>query len=336
MKVLIVKPEAMCAFTYITRGFMNAFNDIGCQAEYWNGDVSYLEKFAPDLYIGCSGHRKEIPKPMRGNIKVAIHVNPYGLKPLEKLYNVDINESQDAINWIVKQEPNIVFGYGMFGNVDKADNEHWVLWKAKLGIDIVGIPTAGDVTTYYPDPDTSICKIAYLGGRWIYKSHNIDTWLLPVIKKYDVKVMGHGDWKGIKGYLGKLPESDSGRKFLSSAKVCPCICEPHTIKYGIDIPERFFKVSLCGSLPVLDNVYNFEKYYNFIATLAKDSFEYEMLIDRYANNEKFNEERKYLVNRIRQETLSRHTYHHRMRDLCKMLHFDNVVELFNQRIATFK
>ena len=58
--------------------------------------------------------------------------------------------------------------------------------------------------------------------------------------------MGWGGWQGVKQYKGVLPESDSGRRFLSSALVGPCVCESHTTKYGIDVPERFFKVALCG------------------------------------------------------------------------------------------
>lgn len=329
MKILVVKPNGG-AFYYITKAFINAFNDIGCNAMFWDGDEKFFNDFKPDLYIGASGHRQNIPKNYNG--KIAIHVNPYGVK-LDPINNVDINESQDAINWTIKNHPDIVFGYGHQDD----SKTYWRDWYAKHSIKFVGVPTAGDVIEYYIDKKQCDYKIAYFGGRWPYKGHNIDKWLVPVLDKLSKisKVHGWGGWQGKSYYHGPLPNDDNGRSFLSSALVCPCICEPHTSKYGIDIPERFFKVSLCGSLPILDYVNGFSRYMTKYI-MASNPDEYYNLILNYSSNPDYINEGKKIAIEIRNEVLKKHTYHNRMMDLCNAIGFYHIAENFEKKIKSFQ
>lgn len=322
MKVLVVEPVGG-AFWYITKAFINAFNDSGIQAKFYNGqDKNIFKKYKPDLYIGCSGHRQVIPT--QRDFKVAIHVNPWG-KRLEPVFGVDINEPKNAIEWTLEQKPDVVFGYGHQDD----ENTYWSNWK-----NWVGVPTAGDATEYYPDKKQVNYDVAFLGGRWAYKGHNIDKWLMPIIKRHSNKVAIHGwgGWQGIKSYKGPLPKGDSGRRFLSSAKVCPCICEPHTSIYGIDIPERFFKVALCGSLPILDKVPGFDRYCdNYL--MAQTPEDYYKMVKRFAFNSDFKDKRIEKINLIRKEVLSKHTYHHRMQELCRRLEFDDAVSSLEESIS---
>lgn len=319
MKVLIGEPSGG-AFWYITKSFLNSFNDAGIKAQYWNGrSQKDFERFNPDLYIGCSGHRQEVPDKRR--CKVAIHVNPYGDR-LEPILKVDINEPPNAIKWTQQQRPDAVFGYG-----HQSDSlTYWKDWNKKLGIPWIGVPTAGDATIYYPDKKQVNYKVAFLGGRWEYKGHNIDKWLLPVIKTLgnEMAIHGWGGWQQVKSYRGPLPRNESGRQFLSSALVCPCICEPHTTVYGIDIPERFFKAALCGSLPILDKVPGFGRYCdNYL--MAQTPAEYKEMILEFIKEE-FQEKRVEKAKLIRNEVLSKHTYHHRMRDLCSRMGLSEAAE----------
>lgn len=329
MKVLVTRPQGGAFFFFITKGFLNAFNDAGIDARYWDGNVKTFKDFDPDLYIGCSGHRQEAPK--SDKLKIAVHVNPYGVK-LEPLFGVDINEPNHAINWTVSQDPDVVFGYGL----QEDGSTFWRDWTAKHNIPFVGVPTAGDATLYYPGPKRDDYKVAFLGGRWGYKGNNINKWLVPTIHKLGnkINIKGWGGWEGIQQYSGVLPENDSGREFLGSALVGPCVCEPHTTKYGIDVPERFFKVALCGSLPILDEVAWFDRYCdNYI--MARNPEDYYNKIANYACNPDFIEEGKEAALLIRKEVLQKHTYHHRMRSLCASLGFDEAVDKFNDRISSF-
>ena len=103
MKIMLChRPEG--AFGYITDGWQNALHDRGYEVRRWDGDASSWREYQPDLYIGCSGHKQPIPS-NRNECQVAIHVNPCG--PV----NIDgINESQDNINWVVDQKPDLYLG----------------------------------------------------------------------------------------------------------------------------------------------------------------------------------------------------------------------------------
>src|SRR5215831_12305434 len=78
------------AFGYISDGWINALRDRGHRVERWDGLENSWHSFAPDLYLGCSGHRQPIPP--RHNCKIAIHVNAYGPVHLDGL-----NESEETI-----------------------------------------------------------------------------------------------------------------------------------------------------------------------------------------------------------------------------------------------
>ncbi len=325
MKILVAKPNGG-AYLYISRGFINAFKSIGCDAKFWDGDEKTWIDTKPDLYIGCSGHRKVIPK-NRGNVKVAIHVNPYGTK-LEPLHGIDVNEPQDAIKWTLLQTPNAVFGYGHQSDA----LTYWSNWQKNHNIKFIGVPTAADHTLYWPS-DNKTNNIVYLGGRWPYKANKIDKWLLPITKITNVKIMGWGGWQGVNGYAGVIPDSDSGREFLASGKVGPCMCEPHTTKFGIDIPERFFKLALCKTLPIVDYIPNFNRYYDQKCVLmAQNPSEYLDLVTNYANNADFNKNRIELTEEIYKQTKLNHTYLNRMKDLCAGLNIDELVSKFDNKI----
>lgn len=327
MKVLVAKPSGG-AYLYIAEGFINAFNDVGCKASFWDGKDTSFKAFSPDLYIGCSGHRMDVPLFYKG--KIAIHVNPFGIK-LRPIDGVDINETQSAIEWTVKQKPDVVFGYGL----DEDGKTYWKNWQSDFGIKFVGVPTAGDYTLYYPDKKSVDYKIAYLGGRWPYKAKNIDKWLSPLINKSGnkMKIYGWGGWN-VEQYKGVLQSNDLGRSFLSSALVCPCICEPHTSEYGIDIPERFFKVALCESLPVIDKINGFSRYCkNYV--MAESPNDYLNKCLNFACNSDFIDLGIQKAKKVRQEVLLRHTYHHRMMNLCKSLEFSEVTEKFLDKIDKF-
>jgi len=325
MRILVIKPLGG-AFGFVTQGFINAFNSIGCTAKYWDGDLKEFEKFNPDLYIGASAFRHMPTANLRKNVKIAIHVNPFGTK-LSPINGNNINENEDAKKWVKDQKPNCVFGYGYSDDKDT----FWRDWTKIYGLPFVGLPTAGDTSQYYPDKKIVNYKVAYLGGRWGYKNKNIEYYLMPAIEKLgsNISIMGWGGWKGIKQYCGVLPYNDSGRVFLSSALVCPCICEPHTTVYGIDIPERFFKIALCGSLPILDSIAGFNRYCDKYL-MADNPSQYYDLIKKYALDPNYINEGINIAKEIRLEVLKKHTYHHRMRDLCKCLGFNDIVTKFNE------
>lgn len=293
------------AYGFITQGWMNALLNRGHDVRRYDGELSSWKDFDPDLYIGCSGHKQSIPQQSR--TKLAIHVNPYGPVQID-----GINETYENIKWVLKHKPDVVFGYGWH-----TDALLWSYWTTRHDIPWVPMPTAADATIF--GKKFSIFKkydLVYLGGRWPYKAKTIDSYLLPLLSKvYSFKVHGWGEWpQGIcSGGLDDAEVSD----FLSSGKIGPCISEIHSHHYGIDIPERAFKVALSKTLVVHDSVPQIK---NMIpsAIVARDPEDFMELCLHYLSHD---DEREQLIQQQFQEVLSAHTYHIRMHALLAALGF---------------
>ena len=241
------------AYSFISDGWGNALTAKGHTVQRWDGEAQTWDRFSPDLAIGCSGHRQPIPKkPNRGACKVAIHVNPYGPINVEP----NINEAKHAIDWVTEQSPDAVFGYG-----HEEDRKYWSYWTEKLKFPWVPMPTAGDATLYGPQHSINrTADIVFVGGRWDYKAKNIDRYLLPILQAGKLKYVLAG-WGGWPHELGCTQVEDSYvPRLLASAKVGPCVSEPHTSRYGIDLPERLFKVALSGTFVVHDVVPGLDRY----------------------------------------------------------------------------
>lgn len=292
------------AFGYISDAWINCLRDKGHTAQRWDGQEPSWQQFDPDLYIGCSGHKQAIPDNRRA--KVAIHVNPWG--PV----NIDgINESEANIRWTLDRKPDAVFGYGY-----ASDELLWSHWPQKGSVRWVPMPTAADKVIFNRHDGDRPLDIVYLGGRWAYKAMTIDKYLFPVLKPpISFKVHGWGDWpKGL--CSGGLPE-DQVTPFFNSGKVAPCVSERHTQQYGIDIPERAFKVILCGCLAVHDPVPGLNDIIPDIV-MGRDARDYIEKCHYYVQRD---DERKVIAEKQRQHVLNNHTYHHRVAGLLHALGF---------------
>jgi len=306
------------AFGYITDSWLNALRDAGHRAERWSGNQSDWQAFAPDLYIGCSGHRQPIPQTRQ--TKVAIHVNPFG--PIDI---PGIMESKDSIDWVRRQNPDAVFGYA-----HDTDSEMWSYYQLRMGVPFVPMATAGDLCSYYDmngvDRDNDV---VYVGGRWGYKAKTIDSYLFPVLKQNQYVLAGWGDWPS--WVNAKQLDDAAVNAFFNTAKVAPCISEYHTHTHGIDLPERVWKTLLAGCLPIHDAAKGINRYLPSIP-FADSPIHFSDLVSHYVKNDG---ERVSLVQVLKRELLSLgHTYHHRLAGLFKVLGFEeqSLLEAANRRI----
>ena len=323
MKVLIFKANGG-AVQYIARGWANALLSAGVTVDFWDGNIDSWHKFNPDLYIGCSGHRQPIPE-LRRRCKLAIHVNPYCQTRIEP----NINESQDAIQWTLSFRPEVVFGYG-----HETDRHYWSIWEDNGPI-WVPMATAGDATIFSPQKgDHKSYDVAYIGGRWAYKGVSLDQFLLPVLQDTSIKsvLYGWGGWP-FAFYKGQASD-DQVPSILASCKVAPCISEPHTIQYGIDLPERVFKAALSGAVVVHDNALGIERYLPH-AIVGKTPQEYHQKIRDILNWP--STDRALAASQQRTDVLAAHTYHHRMSLLLRTAGFgqeaDTVLAALNNSKA---
>ena len=308
MRILFTDPRSG-AFHYILNGMAAAFRSLGHKTARWDGKEASLRSFKPDLYIGSSGHPQVIPNWARDEFgtRVAYHVNPYGKERLKPVAGgPNINEPMQSLAWVTQQRPSFVFGYCYGGEI----NRYWDGWISELGIPVYGVPTAGDHLNFYKvDPDPKFkCDLAFVGGYWKYKAKNLDQYILPLFKKFNIKVYG-SDWK----LGGGLISDDDIRKLFSSSKIGPCVHEPHSAVYGIDIPERVFKVPLCGLLAISDPSPSLRDMFpGNILPMASTPAEYMDLIKHYLHNE---EERIKMAEAQRRHILKRHTYLNRIQTI---------------------
>lgn len=305
MKILVCH-KVGGAFGFITDSWLNALRYFGHDARRWDGQLTTWKSFDPDAYIGCSGHRQPIPAKRRA--KVAIHVNPHGPVNLGP-----INEPSDAITWTLAQKPDAVFGYGW-----TTDANYWSYWTERHGVPWVPMATAGDLCQFrireiYEKP----LDFAYVGGNWGYKAKNIAPYLYPLMSS-DLKhvVRGWGEWPAQYGVTGI--EDHEVAPLFRSAKVAPCISEPHTHQYGIDIPERVFKTILSGALAVHDNTAAIKHMVPSVP-VAPTPERFKDLVRHFAEDR---DHRIVVQNAQYREVLNAHTYHHRMITLFRALKFD--------------
>jgi len=297
------------AFGYITDGWVNALRDRGHSVIRWDGNIGSWRQFQPDLYLGCSGHPQPIP--LIRKAKVAIHVNPYGPVDLG-----NINENSKAMEWTVKQKPDAVYGYGF-----ESDRIAWSYWTEKSNIKWIPMPTAADSVIFKKVEEylNRANDVVYLGGRWTYKGITIDKYLKPVLTDSSItsELYGWGDWwsgasKGI------LPE-DQANSFLNTGKIGPCISELHTQKYGIDIPERCWKIAATGGLVVHDAVPTLQGQFNS-CLISEDPSDFKSIIQHYIANP---DEAAKIAETQHNEVMASHTYHHRLSHLLSELGFED-------------
>lgn len=320
MRVLVLR-RVGAAYGYITDGFINALRTVGCAVQRWDGSIDTWNQFNPDLYIGCAAHPQDPPKGHRA--AVAVHVNPLGPVTIH-----DVMETAKNVAWVKKINPTVVYGYGF-----EDDEIYWSHWREKHGFRWTAIPTACDITIFNDLKSKKDLDVAYLGGYWPYKAKNIDPFLFPILNDKGIRsvVMGWGPWPDVYK-VQSCPES-AGNEFLNRAVIGPCISEPHTHQWGIDVPERVFKVSAIGLLPIIDCVPTLKRKMPGIP-MASTGPEMVELVKYYLANK---EDRIRLASELQQHVLANHTYHHRMAKLLteianvdnKFSHFLKVAENLN-------
>jgi len=327
MNILCCNPPSG-AFYYITESWGRTLRTLGHNFLKWDKSDRVLTKFKPDLYLGCSGHRQEFPKWARDQFgtKIGIHVNPYSDQKLPKFYGVDINEPENTIKWIIGQKPNFVYCYADQQGIQ----EFYSGYKSRHGIEIVPMSCAGDPILFYPTkqyPEFE-CELGFVGAYWPYKGYSLDKYLVPILDKFKSKIWGRDGWKVIQ-YQGKISDQNI-KKVFSSAKVCPAICEPHTAKTGIDVPERIFKIPLGGGLAVSDPFTSLERYFSKgVIPVGKTAKELEELIRFFIENPEKAEDRKKIQ---RLEVARKHTYFSRFKKLFKMIGWNKESQKAQEKI----
>jgi hypothetical protein len=310
------------AFLYITRGWEDALKALGHNFQRWDGTDEMLEKFKPNIYLGCSGWPQPFPQWAKDSFgtKIAIHVNPWGstvLEPLAKEPNV--NEKKKTIEWVERQNPDFLYCYG----IEEDIGHMWNKWEENIA-GVIPMPCGGNAVAHKPvTPNPKFfCEVGFIGGFWNYKAMNLRKYLVPVLNVRKAQVYGWGGWKHPK-YKGQIADEDVNKLF-SSAMVSPSMVEPHTARYGIDIPERMFKVPLAGGFTICDPCKGLDRYVDpEIFPMSKNPAEYAKLINYYI---KHDQERINLRKKQRIAILKEHTYFSRIQGFLRFSGYEAEAE----------
>lgn len=304
----------------VRNGWRKCFQAAGHTFVFWDkSQKSAFDVFSeeePDIFIGTTYDLDRATLKCfksRPNLKVALFCSAYGdlTKEIDRAkFPIDI-ATEAELN-LVKQlkdetgKPDFVFLHCVPSQKDRVIGG----WGT-LGIKTVSVLNACDTFEYLGGEFKGelTCDCSIVGGRWPYKSRNLDPFLMSLCNKYDFKVFGYGGWENYHNYLGQL---DLGweKHLFKSTKVCLSISEPHSTTYGYDLIERPFKVMGNGSFCLSDWVEGFNEVLG-VGTLemALTPAEYEWKLRFYLKNE----DKRVEKAKIGQEkVLSGHTYWHRI------------------------
>lgn len=316
---------------YVRLSWAKVLRSMGHNVFFWNREqASAFDAFntiSPDIYIGTSYNQSEATFrciKARPEMKVAFFASAWG-NLVDKLDRkkypiVYIAETEKKLLERMKKEtgkPDYVFIH----ITDKYLEPTMGGWNS-IGIKPVGILNGADLFSYLNgDFKVSLeSDLAYIGGKWPYKSQNIDKFLIPLCEqaRYKIKIFGNSPWP-VNQYLGQINEEEVKNVF-ASAKICPNISEPHSTELFPDIVERCFKTPIANGFLISDNVDLSEVFKNEEVPQFSNLVEMIDLIEYYLKNPI---ERLKLLRKQKETILSSETYFHRIAKMMTEFNLSN-------------
>lgn len=227
--------------------------------------------------------------------------------------------------------------YSYYHNNQVEYSHGW--WERDFDFHPVGIPLAADVFDYSIgtyDPLLE-CDIAFVGGMWPYKSKHLEEYLYPIAMNpaINMKIFGTGNWR-IPQHLGTI-DTPQVKDLIASAVICPNIYEPLSIKYGIDVNERVYKILSAGGICVSQRVASLEDdiFPNSNAITYCDNAQHLIEILHFYKQD-FNARLEAISSGIR-EVYSKHTYMHRAIELLQLENANaNAIDDLHKGIKSMK
>ncbi len=295
------------AFKYILTGIGNAFRKAGLNFSHVQG-----KQVSPDfdLYLGCSGWPQAIPPKNTRKGLVGIHVNPYGRRHVGSVEKGPvIDEPASVVEWTIKQQPDFVFCYCSQAFID----DYYGFYTSKHGIPVVPMPTAADITIYYPRPVESRfkCDIGWVGGYWPYKAIMLDRYLKPLFG-HNCQIYGWGNtWRN-----SRVIDDNDVPALFSTAKICPSVSESHSVPHPVDVPERLFKVPASGGFTIHTPSPAIPDFFGDVVPMAKDVHHWKDLVGYYLSHDN---ERIALAKKQYEAVTAKHTYFDRCMGIARLL-----------------
>lgn len=307
--------------SYVRAGWGRAFTACGHQFAFWvpsqKSILDAMNEFRPDIFLGTTyGVDRALHKAIaaRPDLRVGLFASAWGdlVDHLDRQRYPLVFVTDDEKRTIEHLRNETGRPHFVFVHVTERYREGVIGGWRNIGVEPVGILNAADTFVYYPGesrPEFS-CDACMVGGYWPYKARNLDDFVLPLSRRYDLKVFGSSSWP-LPEYLGRISQDDE-RDLYASAKVCLSVSEPHSTDLGFDIIERPFKVLACGRPLLSDRVDELALTFGEQVTMARTPTEYQERLDWLLADESARHERSCQA----RELARNHTY------------FDRVAQMF--------
>ena len=335
LKILFHIPslETVYAAGFIYEGYKDAFLELGHEFRPLtsSNDINkVLNIYHPDIFI--SSLNDYCLKFL--NLKLLHKFRKNGMVFFNQIgsWNLSINQfSGEALKnkpFYIDLIKNGLAG-DIFFNWFQQDDSCMDGFTNSTGYPFHTILLAANIKKYFYEYDKKYqSNISYVGSYLPDKKEFINKHVLPLMKKYDVRVYG-SDWTfqdRLLGYVQKVGQYfninplkkvrsiklplDDERKVYSSSAISLNMHENHQRLNGKDFNERTFKIIASGGFEICDNVKVLRKYFNkkelIIAENTHDWFE---KIEYYL---KYPEKRVPIIEAGRKKVLELHTYHNRV------------------------
>jgi len=345
MRILYHMPhlKTIYAGRTIYAGYKHAFEDLGHQflpLTAASNQSELLAEFRPDILITSLGryHLKYLDIDLirsykKSGLKVFVWL-PFWKSPLSKTRVNEVRgvEKNHQLRTVIESGLGDVF----FNQCERGDPRMEGFEEA-TGYRHYAIPLAADKMMHFPEYAKKFkADISYLGTYLPEKRDFIKKQVLPLKKKYDLRLYGQ-DWAlkdrlaggGQKmGQYFNLPwlnslqkpklQLEDERKIYASSLVSLNVHENYQRKFGGDCNERTFKIPACGGFEITDDVACIGKYFKEgeEMIIAKDKNDWFDKIDFYIKNP---DKRLGIIEAGRKRVLRDHTYHNRVEKLLEII-----------------
>lgn len=332
MKVLIANYDRFAHY-YINMGLAKAMTAMGIDVAMWDVNSKSVfdafDEFEPDLFMGqsfnvnesiiqCIKERPAMMVVMKGSDSGPIHDSMDHQKYPVLVAN---QKEKDTLNRLRDEtgKPDFLF---VHYDEHRLDSTHGY-WR-RDGFRVESMLSAAcifDFTHGQKQPEFA-CDIAFVGGRWGYKSATLDKWFLPVLESnMNIKIFGNQPW-GVPQYCGFIADHHV-KNLFASAKICPNLSEPHSQVFGYDIVERPFKLLSNKCFVISDYVEDLKRIIPDGIVYANTPVEFVEKIYYYLNKE---DKRMAVAERGYRKVLSQHTYFHRVAHMFTKLERPDLAE----------